>query len=214
MRMSAQVYTPLFVALRPLSKFGSGISDSMQYFRIISILNHLSRDTQAQGHRKMVYMYLRQAKSDFFKSLRTLLLWFKLNLPAKLKFFNRTVGRNLQMNVPRSSSNIAISRAHLSSPIKTSYGDSIQDGIFKTRHFSDLTHLFSSALHQALFAAKEPNGFKTASKDPKWYAAMRDELRALKHNATWELVPRPTLSSVPRFLTLLVRNGYFAPNFA
>ncbi|GKA44477.1 hypothetical protein Tco_0737201 [Tanacetum coccineum] len=33
----------------------------------------------------------------------------------------------------------------------------------KTRHIFDLTHVSSSALHQALFASKEPKGFKTAA---------------------------------------------------
>ncbi|GJR82122.1 retrovirus-related pol polyprotein from transposon RE1 [Tanacetum coccineum] len=69
-------------------------------------------------------------------------------------------------------------------------------GTFKPRHVADLSYLLSSVLHQALFAAKEPHGFKAASKHPKWYAAMCDEMHALKINATWDLVPRPTNANV------------------
>lgn len=65
-------------------------------------------------------------------------------------------------------------------------------GIFKPRHFADLTHVAKPAL----FAAKEPKGFKTAAKDPKWYAAMCDEMKALRLNATWDLVPRPANSNI------------------
>lgn len=69
-------------------------------------------------------------------------------------------------------------------------------GTFKPRHTTDLSFLSSSAFHQALFASKEPKGFNTATKDPKWYAAMCDEVAALKHNDTYDLVPRPTRSNV------------------
>jgi hypothetical protein len=43
---------------------------------------------------------------------------------------------------------------------------------------------------------KEPNGFNSAAKSPKWLAAMKDEIRALKLNQTWELVPRPPATNV------------------
>ncbi|GKB35432.1 retrovirus-related pol polyprotein from transposon TNT 1-94 [Tanacetum coccineum] len=71
-----------------------------------------------------------------------------------------------------------------------------KDGIFMRRHFADLSHVSASALHQALFTTKEPKGFKSAAKDPKWFAAMCDEMKALKLNATWDLVPRPTKSNI------------------
>ncbi|GJV07078.1 retrovirus-related pol polyprotein from transposon RE1 [Tanacetum coccineum] len=71
-----------------------------------------------------------------------------------------------------------------------------KDGIFMRCHFADLSHVSASALHQALFTTKEPKGFKSAAKDPKWFAAMCDEMKALKLNATWDLVPRPTKSNI------------------
>ncbi|GJZ53893.1 retrovirus-related pol polyprotein from transposon RE1 [Tanacetum coccineum] len=65
-----------------------------------------------------------------------------------------------------------------------------------TDHPAPRLHCPASALHQALFTTKEPKGFKSAAKDPKWFAAMCDEMKALKLNATWELVPRPTKSNI------------------
>ncbi|GJY47626.1 retrovirus-related pol polyprotein from transposon RE1 [Tanacetum coccineum] len=59
--------------------------------------------------------------------------------------------------------------------------------IFTPRHFADLSYVTSSTLHQALFAAKEPKGFKSAAKHPKWFAAICDEMAALRQNATWDL---------------------------
>nr|GEZ14261.1 hypothetical protein [Tanacetum cinerariifolium] len=63
-----------------------------------------------------------------------------------------------------------------------------RNGIFKTRHFADLSHVTKSSLHHSLFSSKEPMGFKSAAKDPKWFAAMCDEMKALKLNATWDLL--------------------------
>ncbi|XP_071729436.1 uncharacterized mitochondrial protein AtMg00820-like [Rutidosis leptorrhynchoides] len=84
-------------------------------------------------------------------------------------------------------------------------------GIFKPRHFADLTHVSRSALHHALFTAKEPKGFKSSAKVPKWYAAMCDEMRALKLNNTWDLVPRPLNTNVVGskwvFRTKFLANG-------
>nr|GEV16216.1 putative zinc finger, CCHC-type [Tanacetum cinerariifolium] len=71
-----------------------------------------------------------------------------------------------------------------------------KDGIFMRRHFADLSHVSASALHQDLFTTKEPKGFKSAAKDLKWFATMCDEMKALKLNATWDLVPRPTKSNI------------------
>ncbi|GKE30562.1 retrovirus-related pol polyprotein from transposon TNT 1-94, partial [Tanacetum coccineum] len=36
----------------------------------------------------------------------------------------------------------------------------------------------------------------SAAKHPKWYAAMYDEMHALKINGTWDLVPRPMNANV------------------
>lgn len=43
---------------------------------------------------------------------------------------------------------------------------------------------------------KEPKLFKSATKSPEWLAAMEDEIRALTHNQTWELVPKPPVTNV------------------
>jgi hypothetical protein len=43
---------------------------------------------------------------------------------------------------------------------------------------------------------KEPKGFKSAAKSLEWLAAMDEEIRALKLNQTWELVPRPSAMNV------------------
>lgn len=69
-------------------------------------------------------------------------------------------------------------------------------GIFKPRHLLDLASLEKSPLHQALFATKEPCGFKSAAKNPAWLSAMEDEMQALRSNNTWDLVPRPSTSNI------------------
>ncbi|KAM0033618.1 putative RNA-directed DNA polymerase [Helianthus debilis subsp. tardiflorus] len=69
-------------------------------------------------------------------------------------------------------------------------------GIFKPKHFANLTEFHSNQLPHALFATHVRKGFKTASKTPKWVDAMNDELRALHNNNTWELVQRPPHSNV------------------
>ncbi|GJS99576.1 retrovirus-related pol polyprotein from transposon RE1 [Tanacetum coccineum] len=71
-----------------------------------------------------------------------------------------------------------------------------KNGIVKTRHFADRLHVTKSIIHHSLFVSKEPKGFKSAAKDPKWFAAMRDEINALKLNATWDLVPHPNKSNI------------------
>nr|GFA80957.1 retrovirus-related Pol polyprotein from transposon TNT 1-94 [Tanacetum cinerariifolium] len=63
-------------------------------------------------------------------------------------------------------------------------------------HAFDLLLILLTALHQALFAAKEPKGFKSAAKHPKWFIAMCDEMTDLCQNATWDLVPRPKHSNI------------------
>ncbi|KAJ0474222.1 putative RNA-directed DNA polymerase [Helianthus annuus] len=69
-------------------------------------------------------------------------------------------------------------------------------GIFKPKHQADLAALHSYALHVALSTVTEPRGFKSAAKDPKWMAAMVEEIRALHQNNTWTLVPRPSSMNV------------------
>ncbi|GJR33141.1 hybrid signal transduction histidine kinase M [Tanacetum coccineum] len=72
-------------------------------------------------------------------------------------------------------------------------------------------HVSALVIHQALFAIKEPKGFKSVATDPKWFAVMCDEMKALKHNATWDLVPCPTKSKIFGsnwvFLTKFLANG-------
>ncbi|XP_042973050.1 uncharacterized mitochondrial protein AtMg00810-like [Carya illinoinensis] len=43
---------------------------------------------------------------------------------------------------------------------------------------------------------REPKGFKTTAKHPRWIAAMDEELQALHHNHTWDLVPRPANTNI------------------
>ncbi|KAK9060122.1 hypothetical protein SSX86_020826 [Deinandra increscens subsp. villosa] len=71
-----------------------------------------------------------------------------------------------------------------------------KSGIFKTKHHANLTFLEQHKLCAALFAAKEPRGFKSAAKDPHWMQAMNEEMYALIKNNTWTLVPRPKTSNV------------------
>ncbi|KAI3785937.1 hypothetical protein L1987_45063 [Smallanthus sonchifolius] len=69
-------------------------------------------------------------------------------------------------------------------------------GIFKSKHQADFASLNMYALHVALSSKTEPRGFKSAAKDPKWMAAMVDEIEALQQNHTWTLVPRPSSSNI------------------
>ncbi|KAI3710109.1 hypothetical protein L2E82_39883 [Cichorium intybus] len=71
-----------------------------------------------------------------------------------------------------------------------------KSGIFKPRHIADLAIAASSSLHHALLVAKDPKGYKTASKHSKWVIAMQEEVDALHINNTWVLVPRPTNANV------------------
>ena len=69
-------------------------------------------------------------------------------------------------------------------------------GVFKPRSHHALTILSSNQFFQALLVTKEPKGFKSAAKNPKWLSAMDDEILALKRNGTWTLVPRPQSHNV------------------
>nr|KAJ0194011.1 hypothetical protein LSAT_V11C800440810 [Lactuca sativa] len=66
-----------------------------------------------------------------------------------------------------------------------------EDDVFKLHHFVDLFHLSSWPIHQALFTNKEPRGYKSVAKNPKWFDSMTEEMATLHQNATWELVPNP-----------------------
>ncbi|GKA76472.1 retrovirus-related pol polyprotein from transposon RE1 [Tanacetum coccineum] len=69
-------------------------------------------------------------------------------------------------------------------------------GIFKPKHKADLSHVEHNALCAALFASRDPRGFKSAAKHAHWMEAMRKELAALHNNDTWTLVPRPENQNV------------------
>ncbi|XP_021997206.1 uncharacterized mitochondrial protein AtMg00820-like [Helianthus annuus] len=71
-----------------------------------------------------------------------------------------------------------------------------KSGIFKPKYTTDIASLNSYALHVALSSNSEPRGFKSTAKDPKWIAAMVDEINALQHNNTWMLVPRPSSTNI------------------
>ncbi|XP_011010893.1 PREDICTED: uncharacterized protein LOC105115645 [Populus euphratica] len=64
-------------------------------------------------------------------------------------------------------------------------------GIFKPQSHHVLTILSSNQFFQALLVTKEPKGFKSAAKHPKWFLAMDDKILALKRNNTWTFVPWP-----------------------
>lgn len=71
-----------------------------------------------------------------------------------------------------------------------------KNGIFKPTHVSDFATLQHKPLHIALFANKEPRGFKPAIKDPNWFYGMREEMEASSSSNTWVLVPRPIGSNI------------------
>ena len=72
-------------------------------------------------------------------------------------------------------------------------------GIYKPRHFADITTYRPSSLLHALLNTSEPKGFKFATKHPGWLATMNDELTALHSNKTWELVPQPPNTNIVGF---------------
>jgi len=68
--------------------------------------------------------------------------------------------------------------------------------ISKSKHYRYVCQVPSSPLLSSLLVMKEPKGFKSAAKSLEWLAAMDEEIRALKLNQTWELVPRPSATNV------------------
>ena len=77
----------------------------------------------------------------------------------------------------------------------------------------------------ALFVCAEPKSYAEATRDPRWQAAMSDEIHALEINNTWQLTPLPASKvpigckwlykvkhradrSVERFKARLVAKGY------
>ncbi|KAJ0550750.1 putative RNA-directed DNA polymerase [Helianthus annuus] len=75
---------------------------------------------------------------------------------------------------PSTVSNAPVSNLH---PMVTR----AKAGIFKPKHQANFASLATNNLHIALSSATEPRGFKSASKDPRWMAAMVDEIMALKY---------------------------------
>lgn len=53
------------------------------------------------------------------------------------------------------------------------------------------TRLLSDIYKKCSVAVLEPGGYEEAEKDPRWLAAMQEELSMIQKNQTWELVERP-----------------------
>jgi hypothetical protein len=51
------------------------------------------------------------------------------------------------------------------------------------------------ALHSATHISPKPSSFHQGLPDPHWRRAMEDEYSALMSNHTWDLVPRPPVST-------------------
>lgn len=62
--------------------------------------------------------------------------------------------------------------------------------IFKRCHPAHLGLVGSSGLLSTLLASTRPKGFKYATKNHAWLAAMGEEVQVLQNNHTWILVPR------------------------
>jgi transposase InsO family protein len=67
----------------------------------------------------------------------------------------------------------------------------LQKGIVKPKVYTDGTVRWGMNVSQASQASEEPTSVEQALKDKNWSAAMDAEYRALVHNKTWRLVPRP-----------------------
>lgn len=60
----------------------------------------------------------------------------------------------------------------------------------------DFSCIAFHGLYVSLLSDHPPKRFKSTAKNPKWLAAMHEEMDALKHNNTCTLVPCPTISNV------------------
>lgn len=71
-----------------------------------------------------------------------------------------------------------------------------KSGTFKKRHIIDFVLLTNYALHVALLSKSQPKGYKSIAKHPQWMVAIHEEIKALRTNNTWTLVPRPSHSNI------------------
>ncbi|XP_041011359.1 uncharacterized mitochondrial protein AtMg00820-like [Juglans microcarpa x Juglans regia] len=53
-----------------------------------------------------------------------------------------------------------------------------------------------SGLSHALLTTSKPRGFKSAAKNPAWLTTMDEEVKALRDNCTWDLVPQPPKTNI------------------
>ncbi|XP_057467102.1 uncharacterized mitochondrial protein AtMg00820-like [Actinidia eriantha] len=84
----------------------------------------------------------------------------------------------------------ALDQLHSEAPAPCDQSIVLSSHPMVTRANTYLNHHVSGLLH-ALLTTLEPQGFKSATKNPAWLAAMDDEIQALHDNCTWDLVPRP-----------------------
>ncbi|WVY92073.1 hypothetical protein V8G54_037587 [Vigna mungo] len=71
-----------------------------------------------------------------------------------------------------------------------------KSGIFRPRHFADITTYQPFSLLCAMLTTSTSKGFKFAGKHPGWLDAMHKELLALHSNNTWDLVPCPSSTNI------------------
>lgn len=69
-------------------------------------------------------------------------------------------------------------------------------GNSRPKHRFDPATISTSGSHSALLSYIVPKGFKTTFKDPHWVNTMLDEIKDLRENASWVLVPWPVGSNV------------------
>ena len=62
--------------------------------------------------------------------------------------------------------------------------DTDDENVRGTRSLSDIYQMCN-------IAVMEPAGYEEAANDQKWITAMKDELKIIEKNQTWELVDRP-----------------------